>query len=87
MVSLGVLFVAYFVPRIADVIGFVAVPMFAVGFLWTGFSTQRDLMTAHPDPELSHTANMVGDHLGVVLGVLVFTPLLGFAAVAAARTW
>jgi hypothetical protein len=87
MGALGLLFVAHFVPALGMAIGWPALPLFAAAFGWLGYSTHRDIVSLVPDPELSPRANLLGDHIGVLLGTLVIAPLIGFAAVAAARTW
>ncbi len=84
---LGLLFVAHFVPPLGLAMGRLALPLFAAGFAWTGYSTHHDIVSLPPDPELSRRANLLGDHIGVLVGVLVFAPLIGFAAVAAVQTW
>ena len=85
--ALALLFVSHFHPPLASAIGRPAILLFALGFAWTGYATHREIMALVPDPELSPRANLVGDHLGVLLGVAVFAPLIGFAAVVAMQAW
>ena len=87
MGALVLLFVAHFVPPLGLAIGRLAVPLFAAGFAWTGYSAHKDIASLPEDPELSPRANFIGDHIGVLVGVLVFAPLIGFAAVTAVRAW
>ena len=87
MAALGLLFVAHFVPPLGLAIGRLGVLLFAAGFAWTGYSSHQDIVSLPQDPELSPRANLLGDHIGVLLGVLVLAPLIGVAAVAAARAW
>lgn len=83
--TLGFLFVAYFVPAFGQSIGWLTVPLFVTGFLWIGVSAQRDILATGQDPDLSPRANLIAEHAGVILGVLMFAPLIGFASLAAAR--
>jgi hypothetical protein len=39
------------------------------------------------DPDLSPRANFVAEHIGIAIGVLLFSPLLAFAGMAAYRLW
>jgi hypothetical protein len=84
---LGFLFVGYFTPALADPLGRVAAPLFIAAFLWTGIAAQREISEENDDPDLSPRANFVAEHLGIAIGVLLFSPLLAFAGMAAYRLW
>ena len=84
---LGFLFAGYFTPALADPLGRVAAPMFIAAFLWTGIAAQREISEENDDPDLSPRANFVAEHLGIAIGVLLFSPLLAFAGMAAYRLW
>ena len=81
------LFAAYFTPALADPLGRVAAPLFLGAFLWTGIAAQREIAEENDDPDLSPRANLVAEHLGIAIGVLLFSPLLAFAGMAAYRLW
>jgi hypothetical protein len=84
---LGFLFAGYFMPGLADPLGRVAAPLFLVAFLWTGIAAQREITEENDDPDLSPRANFVAEHIGIAIGVLLFSPLLAFAAMAAYQLW
>jgi hypothetical protein len=84
---LGFLFAGYFLPGLADPLGRVAAPLFIAAFLWTGIAAQREIAEENDDPELSKRANVVAEHIGIVIGVIVFSPLLAFAGMAALQLW
>ncbi len=84
---LGLLFAGYFRPALADPLGRVAAPLFIAAFLWTGIAAQREISEENDDPDLSPRANFVAEHLGIAIGVLLFSPLLAFAGMAAYRLW
>ena len=81
------LFVGYFVPRVVDPLGRIAAPLFLAAFLWTGIAAQREIVEENDDPELSPRANFVAEHLGIAIGVIVFSPLIAFAGMAALQLW
>lgn len=87
MSILGVLFVGYFVPGLVDPLGRVAAPLFLAAFLWTGIAAQREIAEENDDPDLSPRANFVAEHIGIVIGVLAFSPLIAFAGMAALQLW
>jgi hypothetical protein len=84
---LGFLFAGYFTPGLADPLGRVAAPLFLAAFLWTGIAAQREIVEENDDPDLSPRANFVAEHIGIAIGVLLFSPLLAFAGMAAYRLW
>ena len=83
----GFLFAGYFTPGLADALGRVAAPLFLVAFLWTGIAAQREITEENDNPDLSPRANFVAEHIGIAIGVLLFSPLLAFAGMAAYRLW
>lgn len=87
IIVLGYLFVGYFVREIAEPTGRLAAPLFVAAFLWTGIAAQREVTQENDDPELSPRANFIAEHIGIALGVLVFSPLIAFAAMAAIQLW
>jgi hypothetical protein len=84
---LGFLYAAYFMPGLADPLGRIAAPLFLAAFLWTGMAAQREIAEENDDPDLSPRANFVAEHIGIAIGVLLFSPLLAFAGMAAYRLW
>ena len=90
VLSIGILaflFASYFTPGLADPLGRVAAPLFLAAFLWTGIAAQREIAEENDDPDLSPRANFVAEHIGIAIGVLLFSPLLAFAGMAAYRLW
>lgn len=87
IIVLGYLFVGYFVREIAEPMGRLAAPLFVAAFLWTGIAAQRELTEEDEDPELSPRANFIAEHIGIALGVVVFSPLIAFAGLAAFELW
>jgi hypothetical protein len=65
----------------------VASPLFLASFLWTGIAAQKEIVEANDDPDLSPRANFVAEHIGIAIGVLLFSPLLAFAGMEAYRLW
>ena len=84
---LGFLFIAYFVPGLADPLGRAAALLFVAAFLWTGIAAQREIVQENDDPDLSTRANFVAEHIGIAIGVMLFSPLLAFAGMAAYQLW
>jgi uncharacterized membrane protein YfcA len=84
---LGWLFAGYFVHAVGEPLGRAAAPLFIAAFLWTGIAAQREIAEENDDPELSPRANLVAEHLGIAIGVIVFSPLLAFSAMTAIRLW
>ena len=87
MATLGFLFAGYFVTEVVAPLGRAAAPIFVLAFLWTGIAAHRELLEDDPDPELSARANLIIEHLGILIGVLIFAPLMAFAGAAAIRAW
>jgi hypothetical protein len=87
IIVLCYLFAGHFVAGLADPLGRSAAPLFIGAFLWTGIAAQREIAEDNDDPELSARANFVAAHLGIALGVVVFSPLLAFAAITAFQLW
>jgi hypothetical protein len=87
IVVLCYLFAGHFLTGLAEPLGRSAAPLFIVAFLWTGIAAQREIVQDNDDPELSARANFIAAHLGIALGVVVFSPLLAFAAVTAFQLW
>ena len=86
-VALGFLFAGYHRPELVEPLGRGAALLYAVALLWTGAAAHREVTEDDPDPELSPGANLVAEHLGIALGLLLVAPLLGLAAAAAYRAW
>ena len=84
---LAFLFASNFTPGFADQIGRIAAPLFLAAFLWTGIAAQREIAEENDDPDLSPRANFVAEHIGIAIGVLLFSPLLAFAGMQAYRLW
>jgi hypothetical protein len=87
MSILGFLFVGYFVPSVTDPLGRIAAPLFLAAFLWTGIAAQREIAEENDDPDLSPRANFVAEHIGIAVGVIAFSPLIAYAAMAALQLW
>ena len=86
-VALAYLFAGYFKHDLVAPIGRLAAPLYAVAFLWTGVSAHRDVTEDDPDPELSARANLVAEHLGIAVGLLLVAPLIALAGAAAYAAW
>jgi hypothetical protein len=86
-VVLGVLFVAYYRPEITDALGRAAAPLLLGAVLVLTIGAHADIQRHEPDPELSARQNLVAEHVGILLGVLLISPAIAFATMAAARTW
>jgi hypothetical protein len=67
--------------------GRIAALLFVAAFPWTGIAAQREVTEESEDPELSPRANFIAEHVGIALGVLVFSPLIAFAGLAAFQLW
>jgi uncharacterized membrane protein YfcA len=86
-VVLGVLFAAYYRPEITDALGRTAAPLLLAAVLVLTIGAHADIQRHEPDPDLSARQNLVAEHLGILLGVLLISPAIAFATLAAARTW
>lgn len=84
---LGYLFAGHFVRDIAEPLGRAAAPLFIAAFLWTGVAAQREITEEEHDPELSPRANFLAEHLGILVGVALFSPLIAFAGLVAYQLW
>jgi uncharacterized membrane protein YfcA len=84
---LAALFVAYYRPGITDALGRAAVPLLLAAVLVLTIGAHADIQRHEPDPELSARQNLVAEHIGILLGVLLISPAIAFATLAAARTW
>jgi uncharacterized membrane protein YfcA len=84
---LGVLFVAYYRPEITDALGRAAAPLLLAAVLVLTIGAHADIQRHEPDPDLSARQNLVAEHIGILLGVLLISPAIAFATLAAARTW
>ena len=83
---LGALFVAYYRPGITEALGRAAVPLLLSAVLVLTIGAHADIQRHEPDPELSARQNLVAEHIGILLGVLLISPAIAFATLAAART-
>lgn len=86
-IAFGVLFAAYFVSALGDLLGRAALPMFVAAFAWTGMTVHREIGAMEPDPQLSARANLIAEHLAIFLGVLAASPAIAYGALAAIRHW
>jgi uncharacterized membrane protein YfcA len=86
-VVLGVLFVAYYRPEITDALGRAAAPLLLAAVLVLTIGAHADTQRHEPDPDLSARQNLVAEHVGILLGVLLISPAIAFATLAAARAW
>ena len=87
MLVLGALFVAYYQPTITDAVGRAALPLLLAAVLVLTIGAHADIQRHEPDPELSARQNLVAEHIGILLGVLLISPAIAFATMAAARAW
>ena len=87
MVVLCVLFAGHFLPYLIEPLGRFAAPLFLAAFLWTGIAAQREITEEDHDPELSPRANFIAEHIGIAIGVIMFSPLIAFAGLAAVELW
>lgn len=84
---LGYLFVGHFERGIAEPLGRAAAPLFIAAFLWTGIAAQREITEEDHDPDLSPRANFVAEHLGILVAVILFSPLIAYAGLVAYQLW
>ena len=84
---LAVLFVAYYRPGITDALGRAAVPLLLAAVVVLTIGAHLDIQRHEPDPELSPRQNLVAEHIGILLSVLLMSPAIAFGTLAAARVW
>jgi hypothetical protein len=84
---LGYLYAGYFVRPLIEPLGKAAAPLFILAFLWTGIAAHREIVVEDNDPDLSPRANFVAEHLGILIGVVIFSPLVAFGGMAAWQLW
>jgi hypothetical protein len=85
--ALGYLFAGYHRRELVEPLGRVAALLYTAALLWTGAAAHREATEDDPDPELSARENLVAEHLGIALGLLLVAPLLALAAAAAYQAW
>lgn len=84
---LGYLYAGYFIRSLVEPLGKAAAPLFILAFLWTGIAAHREIVAEDDDPELSPRANFLAEHLGILIGVVIFSPLVAFGGMAAWQLW
>lgn len=80
-------FAAYFHSPLPAAIGKPAAVLFVAAFVCLSFGAHRDIQQLRMDPELSERQNLVAEHIGILLGVLVISPAIAFGALAVLRAW